>query len=482
VDSGILETKKRHTVVPRLPTAAVDTASAAAAEKDMAELLHQSSPCSKCGRTVLHVNKLECHCKQGVLYCGDECMKVDWHEHKLYCITELENVLKEACRRQVEGDEEQVPLKDLANAYLGLGDHHRKQGRLVDAEQSYLKALEHYAEAFGEGTVRIGVVSESLGHVYAASARYDSALRMYKTALDVFRNKVSSSNNGFKSELVCRVLLQIGQMFCQLERYEEALSNLSEAHTLYEEMGGPDHPKVADSLTFMGNCFCSTGRLDRALPMHMEALRIRHLENGENSEEAAMSLANIGFVYFFRGNFEEAHTNFQEAYDVLRRVYGEVHPKVACLPERIAPHLDDKGFFEEARAMYDYALKIKCAFYGEDHLEVAHLLSKMGAHFRLRGQHQEALEALDKSLAVYTTTLGIDNREYAAVRAVRAAVLQDMALDKHKSGDVTDAVKLAMESVKIYAETFGDASREALEAGNLLFRLRIEEGRKKYGI
>jgi tetratricopeptide (TPR) repeat protein len=466
------------------PATTPATASAAAVEEDMAGLLDQSSPCRKCGSTVLHVNRLECHCKQGVFYCGEECMKVDWREHKLYCIVELENVLKEAHRRQLEGDEEQVPLKDKANAHLGLGDHHRKQGRLADAEQSYLKALELYTEAFGEGTVRIGVVSESLGHVYAASARYDSALRMYKKALDVFRSKLNHGHD-LKSELVCRALLQIGQMLCQLGRYEEALSILGEAHTLYEDMGGPDHPKVADSLTFTGNCFHSTGRLDRALSMHMEALRIRRLAHGENSEEAATSLANIGFVYLSQDNFEEAHTNFQQAHDMLQRVYGEVHPKVACLPESIAPRLDDMGFSEEARVMYDYALRIKCAFYGEDHMEVAHLLSKLGTHFRLRGQNKEALEALDKSLAVYTTTLGecsILPSLLGENAAMRAAFLYDMALAKHKSGDVTDAVKLAMESVQIYTETFGDASREALEAGNLLFRLRVEEGRKKYGI
>ena len=196
---------------------------------------------------------------------------------------------------------------------------------------------DHHAEA---------CVLNSLGIAYAPVDR-TRALGCYRRALHLRREigdllgETATLNN-------------LGPVYWELRRYDEALECLRGALTIADRTGNRHSQLVG--LNNVGEAYLRLGRADEALPFLQRALTLARALNHTVSEGYALN--NLGGVYRELGRYDEARQTFQEALAVRRRSgdrQGEANTLVEwgnlCLRAGQAP--DAGRLWRRALAIYE---------------------------------------------------------------------------------------------------------------------------------
>lgn len=120
--------------------------------------------------------------------------------------------------------EEVGSLRGIHHAYLQIGQSHRMRGDYDLAIEALFIALDNAKKAnHGRG---IAGSNTALADLYAELGDFDTSIQYYQRSLDWFGDE--------KSYLKAGTLLNIGDTYFMLERYDSALMYLEEAQSLYE--------------------------------------------------------------------------------------------------------------------------------------------------------------------------------------------------------------------------------------------------------
>ena len=242
--------------------------------------------------------------------------------------------------------------------------------------------------------------------------------------------------------LRARLSSLIGRLYSQLGRYEAAQSQLLRALSLQEDLLGPSHGEVAETLDLMARVLVAQGRFPEAEERALRGLAIRRGPGRRNGPALASSLAATADVFVGQGRFAEARQHLREALEVQERELGRDHRKVATTLDQWAFVEYQDGQLEESRRLYGEsleihrrlgsdrslgaagalkglagvnmalgrravetegflleALEISRGLLGERHPEVADLLGSLGTFLSMTGRFDESeaayLEALD---------------------------------------------------------------------------------------
>ena len=216
-------------------------------------------PCAGCG---VEGAPRECPCK-GVFYCGRDCQKASWKEHKKSCSVFLANELV-AKRREHWDDAIQVGL-----ASGEIGTVFLEHGLFEDAEMSYQEAVRIFRIVHGNRHADVAGTLLNLGQVYREQGKCEDARQMYKDALRIFRSAF-----GDQHVRVANVLNSIGCV-CQLQgKFEEAAERYDKALAIYRAAYGDEHELVAMVLGNLGDIYDRIGMPDEAMVINVESLRV----------------------------------------------------------------------------------------------------------------------------------------------------------------------------------------------------------------
>lgn len=147
-------------------------------------------------------------------------------------------------------------------AALDERNDHRRQGRCLEAERCFVDALRLCAEVGGEECEGIGDISLLLGEMYCKIGRYAEALTELHKGLQIY-----FSIKGERSQDAGRALMCIGDTLREIGKQSRRLRDSveeEEEHSVLRETVGDDHFRVAGVQTYMGDVFFETGRLDEA--------------------------------------------------------------------------------------------------------------------------------------------------------------------------------------------------------------------------
>ena len=188
----------------------------------------------------------------------------------------------------------------------------------------------------------------SMGCVYEASKKFESALRCYNESLIIKRRSsvycagdmqialAGDSKFGAahpESLSYAKTLIRIGCVQSKLSNHEIALSHLEPGLRLQRRHLGRDHPNVAQTLSEMGRCLRQRGLNTRAgsrrgssdavaLKCYNEALRISKLRYGPQHVVVAGILYDRGSVLDSVGDFSEAAACYKQSLRVYGRQYA----------------------------------------------------------------------------------------------------------------------------------------------------------------
>jgi tetratricopeptide (TPR) repeat protein len=210
-----------------------------------------------------------------------------------------------------------------AAGYNNLSNAYYKQGKIDEAIQTALKAIELEPE-YGVAHYNIGNLYAGQGKFALAQGHFEEALRIYPNYAEVRSNlgqllaeqgDLQAGIEQFRAAIalnpqVSRAHFNLGVGLAKQGRLDEADAPLREAARLM--------PQSAETRFYLGSVYAAQGRYDLAAQSFYQAL---HIDSGMAA--AHQSLAQ---VLSAQGEKEEAVRHYQEAIRLINRRRGARNP------------------------------------------------------------------------------------------------------------------------------------------------------------
>ncbi len=209
------------------------------------------------------------------------------------------------------------PLVDYkgpgAAGYNNLSNAYAKQGRLDEAIQTALKAV--------EVEPNYGVAHFNLGNLYVRRGQFDAARRHFEKALEVYPNYAEAHSN-------------YGQLLAERGELDSGIKHFRKAIEL--------NPGLGRAHLNLGVALAKKGDLDQAARALAQAARM-----APDSSEAT----------YYLGSLYAAQSRYREAIDAFRQTLL-VRPDFIPAHQALAELLNLQGRKEEAMKHYQEAVKL----------------------------------------------------------------------------------------------------------------------------
>jgi tetratricopeptide (TPR) repeat protein len=151
------------------------------------------------------------------------------------------------------------------------------------------------------------------------------------------------------------------------EEYELALPYFVRAKDEAAARGGFGSSGHATALNNLGELYRQLERFDEAEPLFREALAIDEARLGPDDQGLAKPLNNLALVQRARGDHVAAERNLKRSLHILEDSLGRRHPDVAGSLNNLARLYETTGFPERAQPLLERALMISRDTLGEAH-------------------------------------------------------------------------------------------------------------------
>jgi tetratricopeptide (TPR) repeat protein len=208
---------------------------------------------------------------------------------------------------------------------------------------------------------------------------------------------------------------------------DQARPLLERALSIVEAAHGPNHPKVATSLSNLATILRELELLPEAKLLLERALSIDEATHGPDHPRVATRLNNLAMV--LRHTEEQpgkVKALLERALAIDESAHGPNHPKVAIRLSNLATVLSDLELPAQAKPLLERALAIDEAAHGPNHPDVAIRLGNLGVVLNDLGQPHEAMALLERALAIDEAVYSADHRRIALRRGNLAMVLADL--------------------------------------------------------
>ena len=209
-----------------------------------------------------------------------------------------------------------------------MGFSHQQNGRLREAEKSWLEARRIMIANFGEEHAGVAALTHNLGGLYQDMSMYPEAIRMLEESF-----KIMCSLRGARSEEAAHSLLSLGATLHEAGNAQAALDKYADAKKIFSETFGPEHPHVATCMSNTARVHISHGKPAEALELLGKAMQIYDKCGAATDEDHADNVAraktNMGLSFKMQARLKEARKAFEEALALTRTVKGEKHPDVS---------------------------------------------------------------------------------------------------------------------------------------------------------
>lgn len=190
----------------------------------------------------------------------------------------------------------------FANAISGKAKVYNAYGRITDALENYLAALNVFEQT--QKTERVADTQHEIGIVYTKQGNYDEALNYYSSAIESY----GKSGNLRKMAFIC---VNKADLVRDLGRYDEALIGYQDALGVFEKYGYFGGASLAH--LNMGKLYLKNGNLPKCEQSLMQADSFNKKE-GNVSTRLSIDLA-LADLYLAKKNNAKAASFYQKAYD-----------------------------------------------------------------------------------------------------------------------------------------------------------------------
>jgi tetratricopeptide (TPR) repeat protein len=268
-------------------------------------------------------------------------------------------------------------------------------------------------------------------------------------------------------EPTVRLFNQLGILFRSKARFAEAEPLFRRALAIREEIYGPLHVDVAQSVHNLAILLHDTNRLVETETLYLRALAISEASIGPDCPQTAVCLNSLGDLLRETNRPGEAEPIIRRALAINQSHYGRDHPRVGTDLNLLAHLLLTMNRVDEAEPLIRRALAIDESHYGPDHPSVAKDLGLLAELLRQTNRPGEAEPIIRRALVIDEASFGAEHPSLG-IRLDNLAVL---LMVTHR---FEEAEQLRRRALRILEKSYGrDHPEVATCLSNLASLLKI---------
>ena len=299
-----------------------------------------------------------------------------------------------------------------------------------------------------------------------AAASWGRCAALLPHAMTVARHAEAA---GVSSEVVARLLNEVGQYLHHIGRFREARGVLERALSQHEKVYGDDNPRRAAIVNNLGRVLRRLGHLDEARAHFEAALTVDQAAYGDTHAHVAEIVNNYGTCMHIAGEIEQARDQFEWALAVCEMHYGAEHPSVATVMNNLGYAHAGLGDVEKAIDHFTRSLAVAEATSGAAHPTAASIRTNLGVALRLKGEHDEARRQFERALDIAQAALGATHPDTARAMTYLGLQLQD-------AGEYSRARQLLERALEIDERVLGPDHLSLITRLNYLGRCMKKMG------
>eukprot|EP00808_Paulinella_micropora_P004758 g12825.t1 len=288
-------------------------------------------------------------------------------------------------------------LGSVNNLALVLSD----QGKLAEAEPLYHRALAGQEEKLGATHPVTLATVNNLAILLSNQGKLAEAEKLYRRALAGREEKLGATH--------LATLDSISNLADLLDRQ----GKLAEAEPLYRralagqmENLGAMHPVTLASVSNLAWVLSEQGKLAEAEPLYRRALAGQEEKLGVTHPDTLRSANNFGLLLSSQGKLAEAEPLYRRALAGRKEKLGETHPDTLGSVNNLASLLRDQEKLAEAETLYRHALAGREETLGAMHPDTLASVNNLAVVLSDQGKLAEAETMYRRALAVYEKMLG----------------------------------------------------------------------------
>jgi len=224
-----------------------------------------------------------------------------------------------------------------------------------------------------------------LGRVLRVRGDYVGAESILNEGLELLRRS-------HDRETRSSVLYQLGAVYTEQRKLDEAIDAYRESLRMSEEIYGPNAEATGNTLEALAGVLDYAERYEEAETMFRRALAIAKEVHGSKSHEVGHAMVNLGLNMVWQGRPAEGRKMYRKAIPILRTTEGYERIALASAHNGIASLHREAGELARAEKSFRRALEVRIEAVGAEHPLVAMSLHNMAIILDERGQVSEALE------------------------------------------------------------------------------------------
>ncbi|HZS78617.1 MAG TPA: tetratricopeptide repeat protein [Ktedonobacteraceae bacterium] len=198
--------------------------------------------------------------------------------------------------------------------------------------------------------------------------------------------------------------------------YSQAQEFHQQALIIREKTLGPVHEATAESLNNLSVLYRSLGKYEQAEPLVQRALKVRKKLLGSEHPETLITLLNLANLYADQRKYEQAEQLLQQTLSTAERVLEPEHPLIAHNLSLLAKLSYEQGKSERAEALWKQSLALLEKKFGLEHPTVAERLNGLATIAFAQGHYLKAKSLCEKALAIAEKILGTEHLDTLTYR------------------------------------------------------------------
>lgn len=324
-------------------------------------------------------------------------------------------------------------------------------GRNDLAEASLEKAMAAFGRCGQELAPEAAQALTYLGLVYMNQGKYSQAQEQLHRVLAIRENLPTVS-----PEWIAATYNDLGLVYSQTDK-DQALNYAEKALTMYHQLYGDEHPKIAIASINTGILYRDVEFYGDAVNHFETALRIWTKVTPGPTPAKAIALYNLGQTYVRMGDQKTAMAFYAQAQKMYEDSYGTRHPDVALVLNAVGNLHAAQGDFEAALKSYQKALQANVPDFHSDNLTMNPALKNYYHGTRLLHTLLFKTQAFEGKYRSKTLRFA-DLRE-----ALGILVRCDSLIDQLRQHSTNESDKLLLGAMA--TEVYADGVRIAFEAG-----------------
>ena len=324
--------------------------------------------------------------------------------------------------------------------------------RYDDAERSVRRALRLIGERDPAQTAKL---LTALAQIERGQGRLEEAVATLQRAL-ALHDAAARGRPPDQAQQMTRsaTVLQLGTIYHQLNRMEEAGQLAVQALDMLEKLLGPEHPVVASTLEAVASTRAQVGRYAEAEVMRKRALAINERAYGREHINVASSLQGLGNLYRLQDRHDEALPLLLSSVRIAEKNLGPDHAQIVPYLTGIADLYKSQSRFAEAEPLLKRALANLERDGDANSLTSGALtisvLQSLSTLYQAQGRHAEARPHIDRAVTLSERVLGPDHVVTVAMVGSLANLLLDQEL-------LDEAERLYQRALAISAKSGGQS-------------------------